>query len=138
MPCRPDSAEDPRRAFAEELLNASGIVDMFQGVHHFDVNEPEEDLGLLRMGFAAWGATVWFDIPDFARWLARRDMSETYAFHRRALQNYTHQRQSGEAGQWVVEGTLSPLRVGSIDQGLSRCPFYSDPSRTLSVLGILV
>ncbi|MCY3595512.1 MAG: SDR family oxidoreductase [Bacteroidetes bacterium] len=98
-----DSAEDPRRAFAEELLNASGIVDMFKGVHHFDVDEPEEDLGLLRMGFAAWGATVWFDIPDFARWLAGRDMSETYAFHRRALQNYTHQRRSAGEGQWVLK-----------------------------------
>ncbi len=98
-----DSAEDSRRAFAEELLNASGIVDMFKGVHHFDVDEPEEDLGLLRMGFAAWGATVWFDIPDFARWLADRDMSETYAFHRRALQNYTHQRRSRGEGQWVLK-----------------------------------
>ena len=98
-----DSAEDPRRAFAEELLNASGIVDMFKGVHHFDVDEPEEDLGLLRMGFAAWGATVWFDIPDFARWLADRDMSETYAFHHRALQNYTHQRRIDGEGQWVLK-----------------------------------
>ena len=99
------SAEDPRRAFAEELLNASGIVDMFEGVHHFDVNEPEEDLGLLRMGFSAWGATVWFDIPEFGRWLADNDMSESYAFHHRAMQNYTHQRQrqSGGEGQWVLK-----------------------------------
>ncbi len=97
------SAEDPRRAFAEELLNASGIVDMFKGVHHFDVNEPEEDLGLLRLGFLAWGATVWFDIPDFARWLAGRDMSESYALHRHALQNYAHQRRSGGEGQWVLK-----------------------------------
>ena len=102
----PGSAEDPRRAFAEELLNASGIVDMFKGVHHFDVNEPEEDLGLLRMVFAAWGATIWFHIPDFARWLAGMDMSESYAFHRRAMQNYTHQRRqrrNGGGGQWVLK-----------------------------------
>ena len=100
------SAEDPRRAFAEELLNASGIVDMFKGVHHFDVNEPEEDLGLLRLGFTAWGATVWFDIPDFARWLAGKDMSASYAFHRRAMQSYTHQRRQrrrGGEGQWVLK-----------------------------------
>jgi len=100
------SADDPRRAFAQELLDASGIVDMFKGVHHFDVNEPEEDLGLLRMGFAAWGATVWFHIPDFARWLAGRNMSDSYALHRRAMQNYTHQRRqrrSGGGGQWVLK-----------------------------------
>ena len=98
-----DPAEDSRIALAEELLNASGIVDMFKGVHHFDVNEPEEDLGLLRMAFAAWGATIWFDIPEFARWLANRDMLEMYAFHRRAMQNYTHQRRSGREGQWLLK-----------------------------------
>ena len=100
------SADDPRRPFAEELLNASGIHDMFKGVHHFDVNEPEEDLGLLRMGFSAWGVIIWFHAPDFARWLAGRDMSESYAFHRRAMQNYTYQRRQrpgrGE-GQWVLK-----------------------------------
>ncbi len=104
---RAGSADDPRRAFAQELLDASGILDMFKGVHPFDVDEPEEDLGLLRMGFAAWGATVWFDIPDFARWLAGRDMSESYAFHRRAMQSYTWQRRQrpggGEGGQWVLK-----------------------------------
>ncbi|MDE2796457.1 MAG: sulfotransferase [Gemmatimonadota bacterium] len=100
------SADDPRRALAQELLNASGIIDMFKGVHHFDVNEPEEDLGLLRLGFAAWGATIWFHIPDFARWLADRDMSESYALHRRAMQNYTHQRRQRRSrgeGQWVLK-----------------------------------
>lgn len=54
---------------------------MFKGVYHFDMNESEEDLGPLRMVFTAWGATIWFDIPDFAHWLADRDMSEIYAFH---------------------------------------------------------
>ncbi len=100
------SADDPRRPFAEELLSASGILDMFKGVHHFDVNEPEEDLGLLRMGFSAWGATIWFHTPDFARWLAGRDMSESYAFHRRAMQNYTYQRRQRlgrSEGQWVLK-----------------------------------
>ena len=129
-----DSAEDPRRAFAEELLNASGIVDMFQGVHHFDVNEPEEDLGLLRMGFAAWGATVWFDIPDFARWLARRDMSETYAFHRRALQNYTHQRQSGEAGQWVLKAPFHLFELEALIKAYPDALFiqtHREPSQFL-------
>ena len=111
------SADDPRRAFAEELLNASGILDMFKGVHHFDVNEPEEDLGLLRMGFAAWGATVWFHIPAFARWLAGRDMSESYALHRRAMQNYTYQRRqrpgSGE-GQWVLKAPFHLLELEAL------------------------
>ena len=110
-----DPAEDPRKAFAEELLNASGIIDIFKGVHHFDVNEPEEDLGLLRMGFATWGANVWFDIPDFGRWLADRDMSDVYAFHRRVMQNYTHQRRSrGGEGQWVLKAPFHLFELESL------------------------
>ncbi|MDE2719556.1 SDR family oxidoreductase [Candidatus Palauibacter polyketidifaciens] len=111
------SANDPRRAFAEELLNASGIVDMFKGVHHFDVNEPEEDLGLLRMGFAAWSTTVRFHIPGFAGWLAGRDAGESYAFHRRAMQSYTHQRRqrrNGRDGQWLLKMPFHLLELEAL------------------------
>ena len=112
-----DSSDDPRRAFAEELLNASGIVDMFKGVHHFDVNEPEEDLGLLRMGFAAWSTTVRFHIPSFARWLAGGDMSESYAFHRHAMRSYTHQRRlrpNGSEGQWLLKMPFHLLELKAL------------------------
>ena len=100
------SQDDPRRDFARELLDAAGIVNMFKGVHHFDVDEPEEDLGLLRMGFAAWSTTVRFHIPGFARWLATRDTGVSYAFHRRAMQSYTYQRRQrpgGGKGQWLLK-----------------------------------
>ena len=100
------SPDDPRRAFARELLDAAGIVNMFKGVHHFDVDEPEEDLGLLRMGFAAWSTTVRFHIPGFARWLATRDARLSYAFHRRAMQSYAYQRRQrpgGGEGQWLLK-----------------------------------
>ena len=116
------SADDPRRALAQELLSASGILDMFKGVHHFDVNEPEEDLGLLRLGFSAWGATIWFDIPDFARWLAGKDMSESYAFHRRAMQGYTWQRgqqPGGGGGQWLLK---APFHLFELDALIKTYP----------------
>lgn len=100
------SENDPRRAFARELLDVSGVVDIFKGVHHFDVDEPEEDLGLLRMGFASWGITVRFHIPDFAHWMATRGLDKSYAFHRYAMQSYTYQRrqQTGNReGQWLLK-----------------------------------
>ncbi len=132
------SADDPRRAFAEELLNASGILDMFKGVHHFDVNEPEEDLGLLRMGFAAWGATVWFHIPDFARWLAGRDMSESYALHRRAMQSYTYQRRQRPGrreGQWVLKAPFHLFELEALIKTYPDALFIQTHREPAQVMG---
>ncbi len=103
---RAGTENDPRRAFARELMEASGVVDMFKEVHHFDVDEPEEDLGLLRMGFAAWSVAVRFHIPDFVDWLSTRDSDVSYAFHHSAMQSYTYQRlQRPDSGkmQWLFK-----------------------------------
>lgn len=132
------SADDPRRALAEELLSASGILDMFKGVHHFDVNEPEEDLGLLRLGFAAWGATIWFNIPDFARWLADRDMSESYAFHRRAMQSYTHQRRQRPVrgpGQWVLKAPFHLFELEALIKTYPDALFIQTHREPAQVMG---
>ena len=133
-----DSADDPRRAFAKELLNASGIVDMFKGVHHFDVNEPEEDLGLLRMGFSAWSTTVRFHIPDFACWLSGRDMSESYGFHRHAMQNYTYQRRqlkSGSGGQWVLKMPFHLLELEALIRAYPDALFIQTHREPAQVVG---
>lgn len=132
------SADDPRRALAQELLSASGILDMFKGVHHFDVNEPEEDLGLLRLGFAAWGATIWFDIPDLARWLAGRDMSQSYAFHRRAMQSYTHQRRQRPghgAGQWVLKAPFHLFELEALIRTYPDALFIQTHREPAQVMG---
>lgn len=100
------SKNDPRRVFGRDLMDASGVADMFKDVHHFDLDEPEEDLGLLKMGFAAWSVTVRFHIPEVAHWLAARGSEESYAFHRYAMQGYTYQRRqrpnSGKE-QWLFK-----------------------------------
>ncbi len=111
------SENDPRRAFARELIDASGVVDIFKEVHHFDVDEPEEDLGLLRMGFAAWGVTVRFHIPDYADWLSTRDADMSYAFHHSAMQSYTYQRlQRPDRGkrQWLFKMPFHLLELEAL------------------------
>ena len=40
--------DDPRRALAADVFEASGIIDSFAGIHHIDIDQPEEDHELHR------------------------------------------------------------------------------------------
>ena len=84
--------EDPRRKYFDELMEASGIREAFEGIHHLDIEEPEEDFPILRLAFAAWTLTVRYHVPDYGRWLAETGSRNAYSHHRRIMQHYTWQR----------------------------------------------
>ena len=97
---------DPRRERAEEMLNASGIIGLLEGLHEFDINEPAEDFPILSMTFGAWTSTVRYHIPEFGRWLAANGSRDAYVFHRRTMQHYTwqrRQRQPEHQAQWLFK-----------------------------------
>ena len=101
--CTPD---DPRRAWVEDLLNSSDALDLFKGVHDFDVDEPSEDFPILSMAFGSWTLIVRFRIPEFGRWLAATGSQRAYAHHRRIMQNITwqhRQRQPEHQAQWLFK-----------------------------------
>ena len=98
--------EDPRRPVAEDLLEASGIIDSFTGIHHIDIDEPEEDIPLLRLSFKAWMFATRYRIPAYERWLETSGVRESYELHRLVMRHYTHQRgqsQPGVEGQWLFK-----------------------------------
>ena len=98
--------DDPRRARTEEALRASDLFKVLEGVHAFDVDEPEEDFQILRMAFSAWVSTALSHIPEFGRWLAESGSWNAYAFHRRTMQHFTWQRRQREPefqGQWLFK-----------------------------------
>ena len=98
--------EDPRRARAEEMLESSRVVEIFRGVHDFDIDEPAEDFPILSMAFGSWTSTVRFHVPEFGRWLAATGSRHAYAHHRRIMQNFNwqrRQRQPGHRGQWLFK-----------------------------------
>ena len=101
--CTPD---DPRRAWVEDLLNSSDALELFEGVHDFDADEPSEDFPILSMAFGSWTLIVRFRIPEFGRWLAATGSQRAYAHHRRTMQNITwqhRQRQPEHQGQWLFK-----------------------------------
>ena len=66
------TADDPRRAYAKELLGATNVVDTLAGLHRTDIDEPEEDLWILWLTFSTWIFATAYHVPGL--WpLARRN-----------------------------------------------------------------
>ena len=98
--------DDPRRKRVQEMLEASGVVERFEGIHEFNIDEPVEDFSLLNLAFGSWTLTVQFHIPEFRRWLAATGCRHAYAHHRRIMQNLAWQRRQREPahpGQWLFK-----------------------------------
>ena len=98
--------DDPRRVRTDEALRASDMLTVLEGVHDFDVDEPEEDFPIFRMAFAAWVSTARFRVPEYGRWLAANGSRSAYAFHRRTVQHFAwqrRQRQPRREGQWLFK-----------------------------------
>ena len=98
--------EDPRRALAADVFEASGIIDSFAGIHHIDLDEPEEDIPILRMSFKAWMYAIRYHIPQYEKWLEASGSRESYDLHRRVMRHYTYQRRQrspGTGGQWLFK-----------------------------------
>ena len=100
------TAGDPRRGYAQEVMGAVRVADTLSGIHHMDIDEPEEDFMLLWHAFATWVLTVAHHVPDYGRWLAAAGSREAYAHHRRMMQHFTWQRRQREPDaerRWLLK-----------------------------------
>ena len=100
------TAEDPRRAYAEQLLGATNVVGALAGVHRTDIDESEEDLWILWLTFSTWIFSAAYHVPNYDRWLAEAESRNAYAHHQRVMQHYTWQRRKREPrGQrhWLLK-----------------------------------
>lgn len=98
--------DDPRRARVEELFYSSRAVEVFKGIHDFNIDEPAEDFPILSRTFGDWIATNRYHIPEFGRWLSAGSSREAYAFHRCAMQHYAWQRRQRppeRPAQWLFK-----------------------------------
>ena len=91
------TADDPRRAYAKELLGATNVVDTLAGLHRTDIDEPEEDLWILWLTFSTWIFATAYHVPAYGRWLVEAGSRNAYAHHRRVMQHFTWQRRQRES-----------------------------------------
>ena len=116
------TVDDPRRAYLEELMSATGIADRFEGLHHIDIDEPEEDFPIMRLAFSAWIDTIAYHVPGYRDWLAETGSSHAYAHHRRVMQHFTWQRRQREPDgerHWLLK---MPFHLMELEELLKAYP----------------
>ncbi len=91
------TVQDPRRSYAQELLEAAGFVNTLSGFHRLDPDEPVEDWQLLWLSFATWAIPPAYHVPEYSRWLASTGSRHAYAHHRRVMQHFTWQRRQRDS-----------------------------------------
>ena len=108
---------DIRRARLRDVFVAAGFYESFAGAHQLDVDEPEEDLPLLRHTFRSWSNTNIYQVPEYGRWLAAAGSQPTYEYHRRAIQHFTWQRRirdPGRAAQWLLKAPVHLMELEAL------------------------
>ncbi len=109
--------EDPRRIKAADVFDASGIVDSFAGTHHIALDEPEEDIPILRLSLKTWVFTTRYRLPAYERWLEETGTAEAYRVHRATMQHYNFQRRAchpGLQGQWLFKMPTHLMELGAL------------------------
>ena len=108
---------DVRRLRLQDVVVAAGFSESFAGVHQVDVDEPEEDFGILRQTFASWSNTNIYQVPEYGRWLEATGSRRAYAYHRRAMQHFTwqrHLRQPGQQAQWLLKAPVHLMELEAL------------------------
>ena len=130
--------DDPRRARVAEAFDSFDIFKAMEGVHPFDVDEPEEDFPIFKKAFSSWTFAAQFRVPDYARWLAANGSGSAYAFHRRVVQHYTWQHRQarpGSEGPWVFKMPFHLLELENLIETYPDALFIQTHRAPAEVMG---
>ena len=108
---------DARRARLRDVFIAAGFFESFAGAHDINVDEPEEDLGLLRHTFRSWSNTNIYQVPTYGRWLAATSARPAYGYHRLAIQHFTwqrHMRRPERQAQWLLKAPVHLMELEAL------------------------
>ena len=108
---------DVRRARLRDVFIAAGFFESFAGAHDINVDEPEEDLGLLRHTFRSWSNTNIYQVPEYGRWLASTSARPAYGYHRHAIEHFTwqrHMRRPGQQAQWLLKAPVHLMELEAL------------------------
>jgi len=100
----PPPQPDPRIALAEQALSAlHQAAPELVRMHEMQAEAPDEELGLLALGFCSMGFEFSFTVPSYVRYYASQDHTAGYRYFRRVLQTL----------QWLRGGSRWVLKAPS-------------------------
>lgn len=100
----PQPTPDPRIALAEQALDAlHRTAPELVRMHEMQAEAPDEELGLLALGFCSMGFEFSFTVPSYVRYYASQDHIAGYRYFRRVLQTL----------QWLRGGSNWVLKAPS-------------------------
>ena len=132
------TADDPRRAYAEELLGATNVVDTLAGIHRTDIDEPEEDLWILWLTFSTWIFATAYHVPAYGRWLEEAETRNAYAHHRRVMQHFTWQRRQKEPNgqrQWLLKMPFHLMELEALLEAYPDAVFIQTHREPVELMG---
>ena len=130
--------KDPRRAYAEEILNATHFVETLSGIHRIDLEEPEEDYILLKLAFATWVLTVAHIVPDYGRWLAETGSRNAYSHHRMIMKHFTWQRRQRDRDTqrtWLLKMPFHLKELGALLEAYPDAVFIQTHRDPVELMG---
>ena len=129
---------DPRRIKAADVFAAAGIVDSFAGIHHIALDEPEEDIPILRLSLKTWVFATRYRIPGYERWLEESGTREAYHLHRRTMQHYNFQRRAchpGRQGRWIFKMPTHLMELGALLEAYPDARFIQTHREPVEFMG---
>lgn len=100
----PPPQPDPRIALAEQALSSlHRVAPELVRMHEMQAEAPDEELGLLALGFCSMGFEFSFTVPSYVRYYASQDHEAGYRYFRRVLQTL----------QWLRGGSRWVLKAPS-------------------------
>lgn len=117
------TADDSRRNFVKDYFEATNLQENFTGMHPFEIDEPEEDIKLLALAFAAWTSNILRPSSRHNEWLDETGSMFAYPHHRRVLQHFNWQRRMIESthisSQWLLK---MPFHLMELDNLIRTYP----------------
>ena len=110
-------AEDRQRMYLEDALAATELVRKLTGLHHVDIDEPEEEFQLLNLSFASWTNTIRYHVPTYAHWLSTTSAHQAYAYHQQTMQHFEQQHRQqlpDHPGQWLLKMPFHLMELESL------------------------
>jgi sulfotransferase family protein len=111
----PAPGEDPHARIARVqagLDQATALIPHQQAMHELTAETPHEEIGLFELDFACPIFSTMYHVPSYRAWYCERDLTQSYAYVKRALRLLSALRDGGK--RWVLKSPMHLEQLGPL------------------------